>query len=73
LVNGCATRGHRRLGVEERGRHPHSGSRPFRSNGYCGPGPRLSENPIERTLQRWCVGDFVEALESALASREPDV
>jgi len=49
------------------------GPRPFPSNGCCGSGARLSETPIEHTLQRWCVGVFVEALESALASRERDV
>jgi len=46
---------------------------PFLSNGCCGSGARLSEDPIERTLQRWCVGAFIEALEPALASREPGV
>ena len=52
---------------------PEGRPRPFLSNGCCGSGARLSETPIERTLHRWCVGAFVEALESALATREPGV
>jgi len=60
-------------GLWNEGKHPHFRPRPFRSNRYWGSGARLSENPIERTLQRWCVGAFIEALEPALASREPGV
>jgi hypothetical protein len=60
-------------GLRNEGKHPHFRPRPFLSNGCWGSGVRLSKTPIERTLQRWCVGAFVEALESALTSREPGV